>query len=486
MSGRRTVLVVACAVALVAVAGRRYRAPGDGRDAPVLTAAVRIADFRVVVEATGELDAARSTILSSPLKGDAATILSLVGDGAQVTAGDVLVELDPTPFERRRDELRARVRELEARVELHEQGLAWERNHADAERQAARYEVDAAKLDLRQLEHGDAPRELGGRERAVADARLARDELNGYIEELARLAERGFVNRSELDQAERKREQAERELQTASAELTRYREHALPAALGKARGRIRRAELEAGKQDKAMAYAVGKAEAALQHAREELVSARAAAAAAELDLDNTALRAPLGGMAVLKRSYFSGQSRKPRVGDTVLRGQPLVYLPDISQMEVRTRVRELDLHKLAVGQPAEVAVDAFPGLALTGRLKAIGVLAEAAPGERAGKHFQVTIGIDGAWPQLRPGMSARATIRAHDVNGAVTLPVTALFVEGGASVVFVDRGDGFERRPVATGAIGADLVEVRDGVRPGEHVALSLPDPGLLLPAPGS
>ena len=56
-----------------------------------LTASVEKRDFAVLVKAAGELDALRSTVISSQVKGDRGKIIYIVEDGKKVDANDVLV-----------------------------------------------------------------------------------------------------------------------------------------------------------------------------------------------------------------------------------------------------------------------------------------------------------------------------------------------------------------------------------------------------------
>ncbi len=122
-------------------------------------------------------------------------------------------------------------------------------------------------------------------------------------------------------------------------------------------------------------------------------------------------------MAVLAEDIRGTTFRKPRIGDQVWQNQPLVYLPDISRMIVSTQVREVDLHKIDIGKPASVRVDAYPQLALRGTVESIGVLADAKTGEAGLKYFRIIVSLDQSDPRLRPGMTARMVILADEPTG---------------------------------------------------------------------
>jgi HlyD family secretion protein len=82
-------------------------------------------DLDIQVQTVGVLDAARTHMVSSAIRGDKGKIIFLVKDGAQVAKDDVLVRLDPTPFETEVHRLGGEVRSLAASVDSANQMLYW-------------------------------------------------------------------------------------------------------------------------------------------------------------------------------------------------------------------------------------------------------------------------------------------------------------------------------------------------------------------------
>jgi Cu(I)/Ag(I) efflux system membrane fusion protein len=77
---------------------------------------------------------------------------------------------------------------------------------------------------------------------------------------------------------------------------------------------------------------------------------------------------------------------------------------------------------------------------------------------------------DGA---LRPGMYATALIRRPTAR-ALTVPIEAVLPTGAQNLVFVNRGDGrFVPRTVAVGMRSDSLVEIVNGLKPGDEVIAS-------------
>jgi HlyD family secretion protein len=189
------------------------------------------------------------------------------------------------------------------------------------------------------------------------------------------------------------------------------------------------------------------------------------------------IKAPQDGIVIHYETFRDGEKRKPREGDSVFMGQPILYLPDISKMIVKTRVREVDLFKLSLGQKGVVRVDAYPDTAFKGDLTFIGALATSeAPGSGQEKYFQVVFTIIDGDRRLRPGMTCRVSIIAQAVKQAVVIPNQAIFTAEGGDFCYVRTGWGaYEKRSIKTGVENEDVVQVTEGLEPGEKVSLVLP-----------
>ena len=77
------------------------------------------------------------------------------------------------------------------------------------------------------------------------------------------------------------------------------------------------------------------------------------------------ITAPAPGMVIYVKEW---NGRKKTVGSQVSSWEPAVAtLPDLTQMESLTYVNEIDVRKIAVGQPVVLTLDSDPGKKLTGR-----------------------------------------------------------------------------------------------------------------------
>ncbi len=78
-------------------------------DGELLSVVVQRGDLEVAIHTVGVIDAAQSHMVSSNIRGNKGKIISLVGDGSWVEKGDVLVRLDPSPFEKEVHRLQGKV-----------------------------------------------------------------------------------------------------------------------------------------------------------------------------------------------------------------------------------------------------------------------------------------------------------------------------------------------------------------------------------------
>ncbi|MBU1863972.1 MAG: efflux RND transporter periplasmic adaptor subunit, partial [Candidatus Omnitrophica bacterium] len=66
--------------------------------------------------------------------------------------------------------------------------------------------------------------------------------------------------------------------------------------------------------------------------------------------------------------YTQVRGERVREGYTARPGWPLMTIPDLSHMQVKAYINEVDRMKIQVGQKAYMVLDAFPDLELQGKV----------------------------------------------------------------------------------------------------------------------
>lgn len=447
----------------------------SNEDGELLLATVTRGELSVSVTSLGVLDAAKSHMLSSAIRGNQGKIIFLVRDGSWVEKEDVLVRLDPSPFEKEVLRLQGKTADLQAGVEGATQLIAWERNQLEQNIAAKEYDLKVSELELKRFVKGDGPLQLAQYQDEMNKAKGESERYNSFSEELEKLEKQGFHNPSEIVRAKENATVYNEKYNTAQSRFQSYKEYVFPSMAEAAKAKVENSRLVLDQSKKAAVFKVATGQADFNLAKGRLQTSERSLKLAQADLSNTTLKAPFSGIAILYEAFRDGRKRKPRVGDGVLLNQPLLYLPDISKFVVRTKVREMDLHKVKVGQEASVSIDAYPSLSFSANVQFIGSLA-AKENSNSGKYFQVVLTLDGQDQRLRPGMTARVLINSEKESNVLLLPVQALYERNGEKAFcYLPDRSGLKKIAVLTGRKNEMLVEIVSGLQEGDLVSLLPP-----------
>ena len=184
------------------------------------------------------------------------------------------------------------------------------------------------------------------------------------------------------------------------------------------------------------------------------------------------IRAPAPGMVIYERD---GNGQEKGVGSSWAPWNPTVAtLPDLTQLESDTYINEVDIRKIAVGQPVQITLDADPRKQLAGVVTQIANVGEQRPNQD-GKVFQVKIKVMTPDPTLRPGMTTANAIEIAAIPHALSVPLEAVVTAGGFSYVYTQRGGTVLKQMIEPGAANDDALLVRRGVLSGDRVLLAVP-----------
>ena len=180
----------------------------------------------------------------------------------------------------------------------------------------------------------------------------------------------------------------------------------------------------------------GADETDLELARLSIEQAQLTLLEARLDLVKAELVAPAAG-TVLRVNVDEG--------DRVSEGTVAITMADLSQLQLTIDVAEVDIPKVNIGQLADVTIDAFPNTVFAGMISNIEPSSSALDGVI---DYPVTVRlIDDSLTNVRPGMTAVATLRSETADARWLVPSTAIQEFNGETSVF-KTGDG-QTLPVA-------------------------------------
>ena len=158
-----------------------------------------------------------------------------------------------------------------------------------------------------------------------------------------------------------------------------------------------------------------------------------------------------------------------RDGEYVTPTTELYQIADLSKVWVYVDVYEQEIPWVRVGDVGRMEVTSLPGRVFEGRINYIYPYLE-----RDTRTVKVRIEFDNHDLALKPEMFANVTLSSQQRPDAVVIPEEAVIRSGTGERVLIVRGPGkFELREVKLG-FGADgMVEIAEGVEPGDEVVTS-------------
>lgn len=190
-------------------------------------------------------------------------------------------------------------------------------------------------------------------------------------------------------------------------------------------------------------------------AKAQWEAAKALLSATEIRFGNTTVKAPDDGLI---------SARSATVGAVVGAGQELFRLIRQGRMEWRAEVTASEVGRIRVGQKALVTL--ATGTELSGQVRAI-----APSANEQTRNILVYVDLP-RHNDLKAGTFARGVF-AIGQSEALTVPTPAIVVRDGNNFVFVvDTANKAAARQVQTGRRVGERVEIVDGLKAGERVAV--------------
>ncbi|HBY61450.1 MAG TPA: hypothetical protein DEH78_16635 [Solibacterales bacterium] len=185
---------------------------------------------------------------------------------------------------------------------------------------------------------------------------------------------------------------------------------------------------------------------------------------AVLDLQRKKLRD-----TVVKAPFAASvKERQVTVGQFVRLNTPLFVLVKTDPIRLRIEVPERMAPWIRTGQSAEVSVEAFAGRTFAGKVWRISPTVD-----QSKRTFIVETLIENPRGDLKPGSYARARLQTEKVERVVLVPRRAVNYVFGSNKTYVVSSGVIEARDVKLGDPYDESVEILEGVKEGEQIAVS-------------
>ncbi len=160
------------------------------------------------------------------------------------------------------------------------------------------------------------------------------------------------------------------------------------------------------------------AQASLAIAEAERSLAEANLSLQRADLEKAEIRSPIRGI-VLKRDIDPGQTVAASLSAPIL----FTIAEDLTRMELQVDIDEADIGRVAVGNEATFTVDAYADKTFPATITSVRYAPESTDNVVT---YKAVLSVDNSDLDLRPGMTASATIVVREVADALLVPNAAL------------------------------------------------------------
>jgi HlyD family secretion protein len=422
---------------------------GSARPAPagmVDSIVVRRMDLDTTLLAGGDLMPVKQTAVACEVEdldrgpdggGDAGTlILDIVPNGATVKKGDVLCVLDSSGFAER----------------LRQEQIEFET--ARAENRQAELTLETAEVALREYREGLVLQRTREFESRMALLNSEFERQREYVAWADHMLEKGYFARAPVLGARQALDRIAHDRSVAGRESRVFRLFTAPKEIRQLESQIEGARASLGFQSMR-----------LKAHEERLADLRKQA-------EKYTIRAPHDGMVVYVPA-FEWRGRPLQPGTEVFQYEDLVFLPDLSRMEVEVAIHESVGGRVRVGMTADIRIIALPGRRFSGKVVSMEMLPRINyKGWEMKMHFFARIRLDQTPPGLLPFMSAEVRFDTGRVEDALVIPAEAMVVVDGQRCCYVVGPDGPERRAITIRHATPESLEVIDGLEEGEQVVL--------------
>jgi multidrug efflux pump subunit AcrA (membrane-fusion protein) len=126
--------------------------------------------------------------------------------------------------------------------------------------------------------------------------------------------------------------------------------------------------------------------------------------------EKLAIHAPINGLVVVQPIWMNAGMREVQEGDEVRPGNTFMQVVNPQGMQVRARINQTDIGSLQIGQAVKVRLDAYPDLALPGKLLRLTAVGTTSMMNNKIRVFTGVFTIDGTDPRLLPDLSAAVDV----------------------------------------------------------------------------
>ncbi|OGZ03240.1 MAG: hypothetical protein A2430_02775 [Candidatus Liptonbacteria bacterium RIFOXYC1_FULL_36_8] len=207
--------------------------------------------------------------------------------------------------------------------------------------------------------------------------------------------------------------------------------------------------------------------------KEELASEEAKVEEAEANVKS--YEAELQKTIIFSPINATVTKQDAKVGEIISSGVSVISLISESKLEIETKIAEVDIAKIKVGNPAKVTLDAYGNDVIFEA-----VISKTDPAETVVEGvstYKTTLQFKDKDDRIRSGMTANIDIETASRENVIAIPERAVISKDGIKIVRIpdkeNKDTGFKEVEVKTGVKGSDgKIEITTGLKEGDEVVV--------------
>jgi len=406
----------------------------------VITYVVRSGPLPITVVERGSLESSDNKDAYCLVEGQT-TIIRITPEGTKVKKGEVVCELDSAAL---KDQLvNQKITTESAKANL---------DNAKLTREVAEIAVIEYVEGIFVQDQATAKGEI-----KLAESDLSRSE--DRLEWATRMFGKGYVSKASAVSEELTLKKARFSLEQAESKLKVLLEYTKAKTIKELQS-----DVEKARSDELAKKATWELETSKEKKLERMIAA-------------CEIKAPSDGLVVYANDpgrNFGSTQPQIEEGATVRERQKIFSLPDITKMQVNTKVHESQIDNVKARMKARVRVDAFADQVLPSTVKDVAPLPDPSSFFSSDiKVYTTHVTIDEPLSGLRPGMTAQVEILVDRRENVLTVPVLAILEFNGKAHITKKLNDRFEQSEVEVVASNEKFVQIDKGLKEGDIVVLN-------------
>ncbi|MGN0873402.1 MAG: efflux RND transporter periplasmic adaptor subunit [Victivallales bacterium] len=412
-------------------------------------------------------------------------LIRVVDENKRVKKGDIVAEFEASDLILRVDDYKLTIEQTkkDLAIALEERAVLISTNKADI--RSARDKVTDCEDAYSKYVRLEGPRDRDSVELKVSDAETELSEAEEGVTtaksdyESTVFADEASEKKAKqaITDAEKKRESAETKLNSAMLERKLFKRYTYPNKLKTLRNNLAQAKLDYEKTKV-------RTQSLLTQKNNQIYRYEITIRNNERQLKRHSswlpmltLIAPVDGIVTYGDPDRLWGNPEVKVGMDGRRKQVIITIPDMSKMIVDVNLPEQYRSKVTVGDPVIITPESIQTIKIKGKIASIASLpVNIIPWDKSTpKIYRTVVDFSDENPKIVSGMSVQVEVVSKILKDVISVPIEAVFEEGGQLLVYRKALSGPEKVNVKIGSTSDSAVEVTEGLEEGDEVYLYRP-----------